>query len=779
MVSVVFLVVLASIILSVSTANLRMKQIEYRTKRNFYSNEQVLGDVYNGIGKEVTGCFSQAYAAVMAQVTANDGTSLYKTEGEAYKAFSDNFMERMLDLFPEGAEDSAVVDKLNGYALYGAVPVKVKGYEKIEVKKDGEGIPVELAIRKIKVTYKETDSAGGTTGHESTITTDIVIEIPYVSFFEDSSRMLDYVLVGNKGIYFNGGNRTVEGNLYAGTDTAEPAGNLSVYRNEDVYGGLNFYGTNTDITAGYVISKGDIHVRKSILKMRMDGSSSGNLQVWAETLRTVEDQSRNTPAEPNVVECDGQIFLANDLELNARQSNVSLEGEVYAYNNGIYETREKKNLSGSYATDAHTQSSAISINGSNSTLDLSGLKTLVVAGTAYVDMANGNFPEGGLSGVEEYATGESLALKANQYIYLAPADCLTGRNPCPIEDTGTQWVEGISWFAYDKGFLDTAEPLIEKTYGRNGRKYHAYYLNFVSESKKKEYCELVLNMVKPEEMAAQMTPEVQNLYTGYNTMELEQIWELKEAILGKVTADSVRSVVKTADGTNARIYAKGAVVKTDGTNEGAQLIADDKKLSVDYIGKIENNLLKHYQHLCVSLDPMEDFSLLSDSLSDVDAAVMEDADRPFSVFVDAGILAGATSVYEYYCSGTYGKCKTVISGGDCTISDSMSGIVIAKGDVTIANGADVEGMILSGGRIYINGNGMLKADRSVVQAILEEEYDMEKGKDPTATKNPAYASTYLKDYAPERKGPEWEERITGTDYTDYISYKNWKKGDED
>lgn len=462
MVAVIFLVVLASIMLSVSTANLRMKQIEYRTKKNFYSNEQVLGDVYNGIGKDVTECFSKAYAAVMAQVTANDGTSLYKTEGEAYQAFCDNFMKRLLEQFPEGAATTAVVDKLNAYALYAAVPVKVKSYEKIEVKRDASGVPTELAIRKIKVNYKETDNTGAATGFESSITTDIVVEIPYVSFFEDSSRILDYVLVGNKGIYFNGGNRTVEGNLYAGTDSTEPSGNLAAYRNEDVYGGLNFYGTDTDIRAGYVVSKGDINIRKSTLRMKMDDTSSGTQQIWAETLRTVEDKSRNTPPEPNYVECDGQLFLANDLELNARESNVILKGELYGYNNGIYETREKKNLAGSYATAAHTQSSAISINGNHSTLNLAGLQTLVVAGNAYLDLANEHFPEGGISGVEEYATGESLALKANQYMYLAPADCLTGMNPCPIEENNTKWVEGISWFAYDKGFLDTAEPLIEK-----------------------------------------------------------------------------------------------------------------------------------------------------------------------------------------------------------------------------------------------------------------------------------------------------------------------------
>lgn len=779
MVAIVFLTVLVSIILAVSTANLRMKQIEYRAKGNFYRNEQVLDDVYHGIGKDATQCLTKAYAAILAQTAMDGGAPVYQTEGEAYRAFSGNFMARLLELFPEGAQTHDALERLNNYALYTLVPVKVRSYEKVEVEKDDDGIPVQLVISKIKADFKETDSAGSATGFESTITTDIVIEVPYVTFFEDSSKIMDYALIGNKGVYFNGGGRDVTGNIYAGTDDAEPAANIAVYRNEDVPGGLNFYGADTEITAGFVISKGDITIRKSSLKAGIDAESAAKIQIWAETVRTAEDASKNTPAEPNTVELDGQIFLANDLELNARESHVTLKGEFYGYNNGIYATREKKNLSGSYQTSAHTQSSSVIINGNSSYLDLTGLTTFVVAGNAYIDLADSSFPDGGTAGTEEYATGESLALKANQYLYLAPADCLTGMNPYMEGGAPTLWAEGSSWFAYDKGYINSAEPLVEKTYGRNGNKYHYYYLNFISESKKTEYAQLVLNMTEPANMAAEMSPEILAMYEDFNELELEQIWELKQEISGKAMADSVRSTIETADGTAARSYTKGAVVRVSGGKESAQILEDDQKLSVDYIGKVENNLLKHYQHFCVSLDPKEEFSLLSDALPSVSDSEMEDGTRPLSIYADLTALPAGTGGYEYSCQGKYGKCRTVLSGGDCTISADLSGIVICGGDVTVKNGVNVEGLILAGGRIYIEGNGKLEAGRSAVQAILEEEYTLEREKEAVEVKNPSFASTYLTDYTPKRMGAAYKERVTGTDYTDYISYRNWKKGDED
>lgn len=779
LVTVTFLTIVLSVLLAVSTANVRMKQIEYRQKKNFYSNEQILSEIYNGIGKEASKCFAKAYASILSQTAKNGGEAVYRSEEEAFTAFSGNFLSRLTKTYREGPQNEDTLKTLNGYTLYSPVNAAVKKYDGIEVVKDGKGVPVQLAVCGITVSYKESDAAGNPTGYESTITTDIVIDIPYVTFFENSEHILDYALIGNKGVYFNGGSRTVTGNLYAGTDTGEPAANLALYRNEDVYGGLNFYNmAEAALTANYVISKGDVNVRKSRLTVGMDTDSEAAAQIWAETFRTAEDISRNTPAERSEVLLDGRIFLANDLELNARESHVTLKGEYYGYNNGVYKTWEKRNLADAYETEAHTQSSAMSINGSHSYLDLSALDTFVVAGTAYIDLANGNYNEGGAGGIEEYATGESLALSSNQYIYLAPQECLTGTNPCAQEESeGITWVEGYRWFGCNKGYINEEKPVVRKTYGRNGKKYTYFYLNFISEAKKKEYVELVLNMTEPERMSAEMPDEILDMYADFDELELLQIWEIKEAAQARAAADSVRSHIEAAEGADARIYTKGSVVKVKDGVESTQMIEADKRLSVDYVSKLENNLFKHYQYFCTSLDPKEDFPLLSDALPAVADSDMEDGSRPFSVYIDMSPLASGKEENTYRYEGKHGKCRTVIAQADCVINNSLSGIVICGGDVTVESGVNVEGLIIAAGRIYIKGDGKVEASRSIVQAILEEEYEAEIVKETSEARELSYASTYLKHYTPQRKGAGHAERITGTDYTDYISYRNWRKGE--
>ena len=89
-------------------------------------------------------------------------------------------------------------------------------------------------------------------GYEAVITTDIEIEIPYINFFRDSSAILDYALIGNEGIYFDGADRDVEGNVYAGISYTETAENINKYRDETVFGGINIYNSTVDFESNYL-----------------------------------------------------------------------------------------------------------------------------------------------------------------------------------------------------------------------------------------------------------------------------------------------------------------------------------------------------------------------------------------------------------------------------------------------------------------------------------------------------------------------------------------------
>ena len=173
------------------------------------------------------------------------------------------------------------------------------------------------------------------------------------------------------------------------------------------------------------------------------------------------------------------------------------------------------------------------------------------------------------------------------------------------------------------------------------------------------------------------------------------------------------------------------------------------------------------------LDPKEEFSLVSTSLPPISTV---EAGAPVSKFVDfSGMVNGSTSP-NYKCGY-----KTHVYVGDFTLNDSaFEGIIICDGNVTISGGSNVEGLVIASGKIFVEGNGKIVANRSIVQAILDEERTEESKKESVTDRNMKYASSYLKEFKlqdTEYSGKDYTNRVSSTEYTDYISYQNWRKGE--
>lgn len=807
LVGVGFLMILAFITISVSAANLHMKQVEYAMKDNFYADEQILDDVYNGIGKVTTDCLSNAYADVLSQVSDSEGGAVFTTQDAAYRAFALQFMKNLtadgvMPVCSKNDSDKSKYDsllaRLNAYITKDEAMAEVVEFSRTEILDEegnplssylGGAVPGRYVFRDVVVKYKQLteDGAGGfaETGYESVITTDIAVEVPYINFFRDSSILLDYALIGNKGIYFEGGSREIEGNVYAGINTVESPEYIKKFRDEDVYGGINIYNSTVEFDSNYLISKGDINLRNAVVTIGKEASDAGT-QLWAESLRTVENINKNAPEEETDLLINGNMYIANDLELNARKSNVTLNGVYYGYSNKVFETQETKSLKDKYVTAEHTQSSSIIINGNQSRLDLSGLNTLVVAGVAYVDLQSQAYAgeainnAGGNSAgkIEEYATGESLALRSSQYMYLAPTVCLACANPVRTSEIPENvWIAESQWFGTNKGYVSPENPLIAKEVinRTTGEAYTYFYLNFLS-GKQDDYANLVLNMIDPENDLAEMDPDIRAkfAYDTFDELELDQIWEIKKSIQSKALSSSTRSTIELLNDTSASIYTRGVITQISDDKLSSWLPDEASALSVDYINKVEYNMVKHYQYLCAELNPKEDFSLVSDSLPALSETPAEDA--PVSKFVDfTGIVDGSESP-DYKCGY-----KTHVYNGNFVLNDSnFKGIILCDGDVTITGGSSVEGLVISSGKIVIEGDGKIIANRSIVQAILDEERTEESKKKSETEKNMKYASTYLKEFrldASDYSGKDRKDRISSTDYTDYISYQNWRKGE--
>lgn len=72
-------------------------------------------------------------------------------------------------------------------------------------------------------------------------------------------------------------------------------------------------------------------------------------------------------------------------------------------------------------------------------------------------------------------------------------------------------------------------------------------------------------------------------------------------------------------------------------------------------------------------------------------------------------------------SGYTGRYSKIISNEDVTVSEDFTGVIITGGNVIIESGCNVEGLVISGDRIYVYGNNNIVSSREVVRAIVREE----------------------------------------------------------
>ena len=794
LVAVSFLVILASIIITVSSANVRMKQIEYAMKQNFYVDEIGLDDIYNGIGRDVSVALSKAYSQTL--IDANT-TGKYPTQKAAYIAFAGIFKNGLIDLFGDVGDGASATTlaKLNGYisrSETGEV-LQVESYGGVTIETDPEtGADMwRYILKDVKVKYVKDDM------YESVITTDIVIDVPYINFFQDFSQLLDYSLIGNEGIYFNGAGAIVEGNVYAGIDSADHNAAYAGYMYDTgLYDGVNFNKSVVKfVDSSYIISKGDFNICESSVTIESklsDVTKEAQSNLWAENIRTVENGRSSTlfggtALTPSVLKATANIFVADDLELNARNSSVSLVGNYYGYNynnsgSAMYTTFENRNIKDKYLLGdkmqaANTTSSAIVVNAANSTLDLSKLHTLMVAGVAYVDIKDGEKAYAGLATGEaqEFRTGESIAMRYNQFMYLAPTEILTGvSNPqlngstnldevCPA--VGNLKLEG--WFG--RTYLEADKPIIPVVYQDNGKSYTYYYLNII-EGQEIQYVKDIMEATDPGEEGAAAD---------------KQKWYLKQEITERAQMSGISSHITIGSGSESsvKIYTTGLLTDTGEASKTLQ----KNVISLESMAARSTSLQKHYAQLYVNLEP--------NKATDVEEAKRMSKDYPLANFLDlsklkSGKLPNSMSGREV--PGVKGARVWIVDEGISPTLDisgeALKGIVLCNGDLTITgNGGSFEGLIVATGKITVKGNVTIQADRGVVQAVLESEQrsviETEKDKLDEIKLN-QYASHYFLNTVlvglvnlEEDDIIDMDKRVTSTEYTDYIYYDNWRRGD--
>ena len=472
---IAFVAILASVLMFLSFSGYQMRAADRRTKDNFYTAETVLDEINVGLQGEISDALAKAYSEVM------NNFALYRSANERNKVLHELYYKELQEQLQKSAseKDYYSVDKLRTYlsadsrgdgdgkretflsggATYGAIVESNLEYatepEKYKMVVENNS---KLVLKDLKVSYVNES------GYISIISTDIRISIPSFNFSQASALpdleqccLLadDTLFMGNTSA---GGSIVVKGDAYAGQMLVgmpeDPV--YSVFDKDKKADEKTPLALPTLLSTSVSFEKADNAepLAKAVVISRE------NVEVAeSSTLKTtdVELWARNLDLMSAEADLTGTVNLKDDFTLSGKDSRAVLKGE---YNGFGYLASEAgtggagaggsgdagTGGSGDAGTGGagdpadtadmrHDSSSAIVVNGRDSVLDLSGLERLTISGRAYVatahNAADTTATEEEKKNKKNILMGESVAVKSNQLIYLAPSEavgCRIGEN---------------------------------------------------------------------------------------------------------------------------------------------------------------------------------------------------------------------------------------------------------------------------------------------------------------------------------------------------------------
>jgi len=395
-----FVSILVSILLLSAAINFKMKNVNMYSKDSFYSAEQVLDEVNIGLQQVVSDGLSVAYTKALENYNVDEMSADEKNQlvqAEYYKYIWEK-------LGYDAAHKTYLCEDVNDSTkgLYGLLKDSTKWHANADMNKEygafirsasgnkganGEHLGVMtsyddkgIVLEGVQVYYKDAN------GFVSELQTDIRLAYPDFSF--SNSNMPDvssYVFITDGGYvekHSDIGSTNIKGNTYAYL--------------------MNLRGAKVDNKA--TDSGEDIHiVATDCILNKSEYKTNDNSLLWAGDI----------VAKSSDVELSGYAYVKDDLNLTGANSSATIKGYYYGYGNGNPDENNLNNIS-------PESSSAILVNGSNSQLDFSKAKKVSIAGHAFVNVKD-SATEGNIF------TGESVAIKSNQIMYLVPGECLINK----------------------------------------------------------------------------------------------------------------------------------------------------------------------------------------------------------------------------------------------------------------------------------------------------------------------------------------------------------------
>ena len=765
--------ILATTLLWMSYVNYKIKVNDIRNKNSFYSAETVMEQIVAGLQKETSDSVAVAYQEVLSNwETLENETNRYSTFASMY-----------LDTLVKHLRDS---EKGDGYygrdILEGYVDTTIwknvnqTAWDNGTDEADAAKAPVmelvngnSLILRNVFVSYTEGDRL-------SIVSTDLCLDVPEIVFTQSGSidDLYDYLLIGNQGISLTKGSGQVtgDGSIYAGIDETTAKGGIVINP-----------ASSLAINNGrYVISKGEIDVVGPgagfiVRDVRETGSS-----VYAKSL----------DLQSGMISLDSKTYIANDLTLSGNGSKATLTKEYYGYGTSVATGLE------GYPTDQEN-SSAIIINGQNSTVDMSGVNTLMLAGRAYIgtNTTKKELDQNTAAAVEDAGKknekavlmGESITVKGGQIAYLVPTECLgvyngetlIGQNPL-TQDQAVKMQAYKDQYGKEFREVDFTRPVSRlggeslSSFGvadmDHIRKVSTQYVGGGTESKSLTYYYLVMDADYAAKYYQAYYKQDNNKETidnyfkkyatggillGDYTSEQNSYTILGNALVSDVLSQSGVSLLASKENaTNAMTPAEAAQKSADIANVYKGLttnLSEDGASASTFQNVFESVIKKEIT------TKQEDGSEKKEPIQEY---LVDNGTGGTMEFTTEDGLKGIITTGNYTLSSATGgasNIRLIVSLGDIVIDRNFTGLAIAKGTITIDGATH-------------NGAASLKRNKMELYKVLNATTGVE-GDTITPMAFFVNRETSLADGVQEASTDDAGN--LNIDYTEIVRYMNWEK----
>ena len=774
LIAVSFVGILGLLVLYIALSNFNMKITDLKGKDSFYTAERALEEIRTGLQEDVGNAMSKAYTQVLESYNVENRSQDSSMDRQRQSEFQDCFItELMRTLRVSKTEDNIYnMERLRGY-----VDLKYDGSkESLIITNPAGSAPLMKAVKNVG---KNTENNGvllknlkviyvDEKGRAAIICTDIRLLVPEVQFPTPSTLpdLMNMIVVADKGIVCEGTESTptsINGSIYAG--------NLPSALAADSETSIKVIpGASLNVESGdKVVCKGEISVG-----LNSTFTSAESVNLWARGLNA--DSVQN-------VSLSGSTYFADDLTVTGKNNNVKISGNYYGY--GSYESAtsddcvakdqyEKSGLTGA------ALSSAIVINGKNTTLDLSDTQKLMIAGRNYI--ASSKVKANNRSNTNDVATGESLTVKGTQLAYLVPKEVLgASGNPLTYDaylallngakDISVNWDAAVeAWGGRtlrDIG-VDSEKP-VQTVFYNDGFVY--FYLNFTDAQKSADFMQMYYQ--NNPTVKANMDKYLSFYFGGEDS---------------GITVKDADSYLRYITNGNALSYS-GA--DAQGNTQQATSVNPGEKILQEQVG-YQNSWYALNRKMITSYDLLnkavkEDAEGKTHNETDGDRSVYDNLvneKKMISYIKDT--VKDDTGKYVFTASDEDGGLQAIMydngeNGMNQTLKISQSDadklrLVVCTGDVEIESGVKFQGIIMAKGTITLRAGAQLES--APLEAARVFQAQMSSYGDGTSIKPQDFFWEGDKYVLGNSSSSGKKDTLNGSDtysIADCVTYENWKK----